>query len=234
VVPLISPLLLGHSRFPRSTLRGAEPAALMARYDRAMDLRDEVIVLRVLDETDVPMITLACQDPSTTRFTLTIPSPYTEAHAREYVAQCRDADPAESCPRAIADATTGALLGAIDVRLGEIGSVGYWVVPEARGRGVATRALVLTSRWALSQGGVERLELTTHPENVASQRVAEKAGFTREGVLRSRHRFREGRRDSVLFSLLPSDLSPRPPGASRATRDPSPAGGALVRRPVDV
>ena len=43
-------------------------------------------------------------------------------------------------------------------------------------------------------------------ENVASQRVAEKAGFTREGVLRAHTAFREGRRDSVLFSLLPSDL----------------------------
>ena len=48
--------------------------------------------------------------------------------------------------------------------------------------------------------------LTTHPENVASQRVAEKAGFVREGVLRSHMAYRECRRDSVLFSLLPSDL----------------------------
>jgi RimJ/RimL family protein N-acetyltransferase len=50
------------------------------------------------------------------------------------------------------------------------------------------------------------LELTTHPGNIASQRVAEKAGFVREGVLRSHIRFREGRRDSVLVSLLPGDL----------------------------
>ena len=77
---------------------------------------------------------------------------------------------------------------------------------EARGRGVATRATKLLSRWALTEADVERLELTTHPENVASQRVAEKAGFTREGVLRAHTAFREGRRDSVLFSLLPSDL----------------------------
>jgi ribosomal-protein-alanine N-acetyltransferase len=98
------------------------------------------------------------------------------------------------------------LVGAIDVRLGEVGSIGYWVSPQSRGRGVATRALVLLSRWALRQG-VARLELTTHPENVASQRVAEKAGFVREGVLRSHIRFREGRRDSVLYSLLPSDIA---------------------------
>jgi len=47
----------------------------------------------------------------------------------------------------------------------------------------------------------------THPDNVASQRVAEKAGFQYEGVLRSHLRYRDGRRrDSFVFSLLPSDL----------------------------
>jgi RimJ/RimL family protein N-acetyltransferase len=55
--------------------------------------------------------------------------------------------------------------------------------------------------------GVQRLELTTAPENVASQRVAERAGFSREGVLRGLVATKEnGRRDSVMFSLLPADL----------------------------
>jgi len=107
---------------------------------------------------------------------------------------------------AIADHETGGLVGAIELRLGEEGSIGYWVAPRVRGRGVATRALILLARWAVTEGGVERLVLTTHPENIASQRVAEKAGFVREGVLRSDLRFREGRRDSILYSLLPSDL----------------------------
>jgi RimJ/RimL family protein N-acetyltransferase len=109
-------------------------------------------------------------------------------------------------PFAVADATTDSLLGAIDVRLGEIGSIGYWMHPDARGRGAATRAVVLVSRWAVTEGGVQRLELTTHPENAASQRVAEKAGFHREGVYRGHLPFREGRRSSVMFSLLASDL----------------------------
>jgi RimJ/RimL family protein N-acetyltransferase len=56
--------------------------------------------------------------------------------------------------------------------------------------------------------GVQRLELTTAPENAASQRVAERAGFTREGVLRglTAATKNNGRRDSVMFSLLPADL----------------------------
>jgi RimJ/RimL family protein N-acetyltransferase len=84
--------------------------------------------------------------------------------------------------------------------------VGYWLRPEGRGRGAATEALRLVSRWAFEALGIERLNLITDPENTASQRVAERAGFVREGVLRAWHPTRTGRRDSVMFSLLRSDL----------------------------
>jgi RimJ/RimL family protein N-acetyltransferase len=83
--------------------------------------------------------------------------------------------------------------------------VGYWVKDGARRRGVATRALELVSRWAIHELGVERLWLTTAPENAASQRVAVKAGFSREALLRAHVRFGNGRRDSVLYSLLATD-----------------------------
>jgi RimJ/RimL family protein N-acetyltransferase len=77
----------------------------------------------------------------------------------------------------------------------------------ARGRGVCTRALRLLSRHALDHLGLQRLQLVADPDNVASQRVAEKAGFRREGVLRAHLRHPDGRiRDSVMFSLLPGDL----------------------------
>jgi RimJ/RimL family protein N-acetyltransferase len=64
----------------------------------------------------------------------------------------------------------------------------------------------LLSRWALTELGVERLYLTTAPGNVASQRVAERAGFIREGLLRAYLPTPAGRRDSVMYSLLPADL----------------------------
>lgn len=54
---------------------------------------------------------------------------------------------------------------------------------------------------ALAEGGVRRLELTTHPENGASQRVAEKAGFRRVGVREHDLAFGDGRRESVVFEL---------------------------------
>jgi RimJ/RimL family protein N-acetyltransferase len=68
-------------------------------------------------------------------------------------------------------------------------------------------ALSLLSRWALGDLELQRLELITDPDNHASQRVAEKVGFRREGILRSHLRHPDGRvRDSVIFSLLPGEL----------------------------
>jgi [ribosomal protein S5]-alanine N-acetyltransferase len=71
---------------------------------------------------------------------------------------------------------------------------------------IVLRATRLLARWALTDLGLERLELLANPENEASQRLAERAGFTRESLLR-RYRRRRGRReDLVMFSLLAEDL----------------------------
>jgi len=167
-----------------------------------MDLRDGDLRLRPPTKADVPAIVEACQDAELARFIPGFPSPYTMSDAKAWVA--RKQRPARTF--LIVDAETDRLLGAIEVRVAETGSIGYWVRSDARGRDVATRATKLLAGWALEQGGVERLELTTDVDNVASQRVAEKAGFTREGVLRAHLKIGRARRDSVMFSLLPSDL----------------------------
>ena len=172
-----------------------------------MELRGDGLVLRPFTQDDVPAIAAACRDEEIARFIPMMPSPYSEDDARRYVETTSGWDASARRAFAIVDEVSAELFGSIDVRLGEVGSVGYWVAPEARGKNVATRALTLVARWALQQQGVERLELTTDPDNAASQRVAEKAGFQREGVLRSHTRFADRRRDSVMFSLLPSDLT---------------------------
>ena len=172
-----------------------------------MELRDGDLVLRPPTVGDVPALVAACNDPELSRFIPNFPQPYLDGDARQWLRAVE-----EGCRRGerktflIVDGEAHRLLGAIEVRLGEIGTIGYWVAAPARGCGVATRALVLLSRWAVTEGRVQRLELTTHPDNAASQRVAEKAGFAREGVLREAIRFADGRRDSVLFSLLPADV----------------------------
>ncbi len=70
---------------------------------------------------------------------------------------------------------------------------------------MASCATRLLARFAFSELGIVRLELTCGPDNVASQRVAERCGFVREGVMREHVAFRGGRRDTVLFSLLAGD-----------------------------
>jgi RimJ/RimL family protein N-acetyltransferase len=64
----------------------------------------------------------------------------------------------------------------------------------------------LLSRWALGPLGLARVEIRVDVENAASQQVAEAAGFTREGVLRSRAESKGRRWDEVMFSLLPADF----------------------------
>ena len=81
------------------------------------------------------------------------------------------------------------------------------VAPWARRRRVATRALVLLSRWALATLPLFRLQVTAAPDNVASQAVAERAGFRREGLLRSYADadIKVRCRDRIMFSRLPTD-----------------------------
>ena len=86
-----------------------------------------------------------------------------------------------------------------------IGELAYVVAPHARGRGVATTALRLMSTWALTELRLERLQLQISPDNAASHRVADKAGFRYEGILRSTKVIRGERVDSAMYSLLPGD-----------------------------
>jgi RimJ/RimL family protein N-acetyltransferase len=86
------------------------------------------------------------------------------------------------------------------------GEVGYWLGGRARGRGHATRAVRLICTWGFETLGLERIELQAAVDNPASQRVAERAGFTREAVLRSRWAtFGGERHDMVCFGLLADD-----------------------------
>ncbi len=167
-------------------------------------LTDGVVTLRAWEPEDAPGVFAACQDPELLRF-LPVPQPYTEAAAREFVEIRRaDWDGEDERSFAITDAATGRLLGSIarHRRARHRVEFGYWLAPEARGRGAATRALRLIADWSLA-GGVLRLELFTHPDNHASGRVAERAGFVREGVRRAWHLDRDGSpADGVFYVLL--------------------------------
>jgi RimJ/RimL family protein N-acetyltransferase len=170
-----------------------------------MELSGEGLVLRAWTEADVPEIVRACSDPDLQRWIPAIPRPYTEDDAFRFVRG--EFRPNSGHQFAVTEG--GGLVGAIGMTVSESrnGHIGYWCAREHRGRGVTTRALRVICGWGFGELGLERLELITDPDNHASQRVAEKVGFRREGVLRSHLLHPDGRRrDSVMFSLLPGEL----------------------------
>jgi [ribosomal protein S5]-alanine N-acetyltransferase len=118
----------------------------------------------------------------------------------------------------IRDAASDAFLGfaaAVRLELEERqAELGYMVAPAARGRGVARRSLELLTRWCFEDLGLERLELRIEPSNAASVRIAERAGYELEGVLRSVY-FKDGLRCDVgIWSRLRAGAGP-PPAPAR-------------------
>ena len=173
-------------------------------------LRDEVAALRPYTEKDAAAIIAGVEDPEVPRWTV-IPSPYGEADAQDFL---RNIEPRRLAGTELGLAITPA--GGSEV-IGGVGllnfawehgraEAGYWVAGGSRRRGVGSRALRLLSRWALTDLGLERVEVLVNPENEASQRMAMAAGFTREGVLRS-YRVRKGsREDYLVLSLLADEV----------------------------
>jgi RimJ/RimL family protein N-acetyltransferase len=179
----------------------------------ARPLSDGVVALRAWREDDAAELVEALDgDAEIARWLDAIPQPYTAADARAWLSQAVHAwHEGAGAPFAVVDAATGRLLGGMGVRWVDrgnaVGEVGYWVRAAFRGQGVTTRALRLATTWALESVGCQRLVLRADTLNVPSQRVAERAGFVREGVERSsRFSPRQRRRvDFVVYSRLPAD-----------------------------
>ena len=165
-----------------------------------MRLKDGDVAVRPLVEPDAAALATAARDPLVPYYT-SVPDGYTEEHAREFIARGGN-------DFAIVDANTDEILGVIGFVLMDHarGHFGYWVGKAARGRGVATRALRLLARWAAEEHDLARLQLIVEPENLASIRVAERAGFRREARLRSYVELRGARRDVYMYALLREDL----------------------------
>jgi RimJ/RimL family protein N-acetyltransferase len=149
---------------------------------------DGVVALRSPREQDLPAIAAACDDPETARW-LPVPVPYTLADARTWALGIVPGEWADGTAASVlvVDAGTDQLLGAVGLTLGRaaVAEIGYWTAPHARGRGTAVRAARLHTAWGVEALGLARVELLTDVRNLGSQRVAEKAGFVREGVARA-------------------------------------------------
>jgi RimJ/RimL family protein N-acetyltransferase len=176
----------------------------------AVALHDELVRLRSWQETDVRPQLDAFSDPWFQRFSDWAPRTEIEArrrHREDEFARRRGEQVQFALVEPSDEATVlgGTSLHGVELDQGRA-AIGYWLAPQARGRGVATHAVRLVARWAFDEVGLARVELTCGPDNVASQRVAERCGFVREGVLRSHMPFKDARRDTVVFGLLPGEL----------------------------
>jgi RimJ/RimL family protein N-acetyltransferase len=167
------------------------------------------LTLRPFTPGDIPWVYEVSLDPVLRRF-MRIPSPYGPADAASFVEQAYIAggDGGRRVEFVAADADTGTQLGRVGLRLGEAGAaeVGYWVDPRARKRGVATAAVRAVCQWAVATTDLELIEWRCEAGNVASRRVAEKAGFLIEATLRKRRVRDGGRVDEWVGSLLRDEV----------------------------
>lgn len=196
------------------------------------------IRLRPFRESDADDVVAGCGDPLTQRFVPGLPQPYTRADALRWITEGSvAARVAGGLAYAVADAATDRLVGGIGIARvvpeRAQGEIGYWVVPSARGRGIASAAATALAARALENGGLARLELLTDLENTASQRVALAAGFTREGIRRSAGpAVGGGRSDLVVWARVAGD----PPGPAPRVLPDLPAGrltdGVVTLRPL--
>ena len=173
-------------------------------------LIDGETALRAWRDSDLDPLVTACQDPEISRWTR-VPYPYGPADARAYLLQRHDSLHAGiAAPFAIVSAADrDHLLGSISLMRFSWqharAEVGYWLAGPARGKGHASRAVRLVTAWGFRSLDLHRIDLLAATGNPASQRVAERCGFTREAVLRSYLQAKEGRQDMVAFGLLAND-----------------------------
>jgi len=138
-----------------------------------------------------------------TRIPVPVPDGFGSVWVERYI---RGRDAGTSAAFAIADAENGGTLGFIglvklDLETQEA-EAGYIVSSHARGRGVATRALRLLTSWSFEELPLERIELLIDVENPASEVVAQRCGYTREGVLRWTYLKPGLRSDTIVYSML--------------------------------
>jgi len=172
------------------------------------ELADDEIRLEPLTQAHVlPMLALA-EDPDVVRFTR-VPAGADEAFVRGWIKRYEGGwDDGSRAGFAIRGRDGGFLGFAAVVELDREhreGEIGYMVAPAARGHGIAPRAVELLTRWGFDELDLIRLELRIDFQNSSSERVAERAGYQRDGVLRNVH-FKEGLRcDLAVWSRLSHD-----------------------------
>jgi len=168
---------------------------------------DHDLLLRPFLDTDVAAVIEAFTDPDIQHWHFRRFD--TDAEALGWIRDGHDAWRAErSATWAVVDRNDDRIAGRVTIVTwleDGHGEVSYWLLPRARGRGVATRACVAATHWAHDLG-LHRIQLQHSTANVASRRVAERAGFTIEGIRRGANRHDDGWHDMQLWSHLATDV----------------------------
>ncbi|MER6675881.1 GNAT family N-acetyltransferase [Streptomyces sp. NPDC000983] len=185
-----------------------------------ISISTERLVLRPLDEDDVPALTEMMNDEQVAAWT-DVPQPFTEAGARAWIGEHAptERESGRGLDLAVTEFLTQRLVGVVQltktnwhVRATELA---YIIAPWARGEGYACEAALATAQWLFGDQKFERIELRTAADNTAGQQVAQKIGCISEGVLRNaciaHVRTDDGtwsdlRTDFIVWSLLPEDL----------------------------
>jgi RimJ/RimL family protein N-acetyltransferase len=168
-----------------------------------------VVELELFDQSHLADFAALLADPDVVRFTrlpVSPPPDYAETWFAAYEAGRRDGTREAF---AIVEAETREFVGIgvapkIDPEARTL-ELGYIVAPAWRGRGIATQALGLLTRWGFEEAGALRSELYISLANEGSKVVAARCGYVRDGILRSAY-FKDGaREDTEVWSRLPSD-----------------------------
>lgn len=170
------------------------------------------VVLRPFRIGDAAAIAESCRDPEIPRFTM-LPDGMTEAQARQWVERGLERWPRGLARFAVTVPPSDDCAGQVGVQFdfpARRAEAFYWLDRQVRGRGIAAEALSLVTEWAFRDHGIVRVQVVTHLDNERSQRVAERCGFRREGVLRAWERVKDDQPDVVMWSRLVDDPPPSP------------------------
>jgi ribosomal-protein-alanine N-acetyltransferase len=181
------------------------------------DLRGAKTVLRRWRETDVDFVLSVTADPLIPLISQ-VPRKPDPAGALAFVdAQTARIEDGRGWAWAVALPETGEVVGYVGAlwvaRPAGRASIGYWTRAARRRAGTTADAVAAAARWLLAEGGVARLEAYVEPWNAGSARVAEKAGFEREGLMRSFAVIGGERRDALLYARI------RPRASSAGQRE---------------
>ncbi len=173
-------------------------------------LTSGALTLREWRESDIPLISRTWSNPTFGPFITGAAATYPENEARDWFNALGDRLQAGNIELAVTLDASEDPVGAVSAQINSYwlrAEIGYWLTPAAEGNGYMTTAVDLLCRWLFDHLQIGRIELITSPANLPSQRVAQRVGFQREGLLRGYlfDRKTDQRRDSQIWGILRDD-----------------------------